>query len=49
MDELFDTMVEKAKDSFPDLKIFEIVNELSSREKSFSTRLSLDLAIPHAY
>ncbi|MBT6727817.1 MAG: PTS sugar transporter subunit IIA [Deltaproteobacteria bacterium] len=49
MDELFDTMVEKAKDSFPDLKIFEIANELSSREKSFSTRLSLDLAIPHAY
>ena len=49
LEELFDTMVENAKDRFPDLDVSEIVTELLSREKSFSTRLSHNVAIPHAY
>ncbi len=49
LEELFDTMVEKAKDRFPDLDVSEIVTQLLSREKSFSTRLSHNVAIPHAY
>ena len=47
--ELFDTMVEKAKDHLPDLKVSEIVKELLSWEKSFSTRLNHNVAIQHAY
>ena len=47
--ELFDTMVEKAKNRFPDIDVPKIVTQLLSREKSFSTRLSHNVAIPHAY
>ena len=42
-------MLEKAKNCFPDLEVSEIVKQLLSREKSFSTRLSQDVATPHAY
>ena len=49
LEELFDTMVEKAKDRFLDLDFSEIVTQLLSREKSFSTGLSHNVAIPHAY
>ena len=47
--ELFDTMVEKAKNRFPDIDVPKIVTQLLSREKSFSTRLSHNVAIPYAY
>ena len=42
-------MVENAKDRLPDLDVPEIVTQLLSREKSFSTRLSHNVSIPHAY
>ena len=47
--ELFDTMVKKAKNRFPDIDVPKIVTQLLSREKSFSTRLSHNVAIPYAY
>ena len=49
LEELFDTMVEKAKDRFPNLDVSKIVTQLLSQKKSFSTRLSHNVAIPHAY
>ena len=42
-------MVEKAKNRFPDIDVPKIVTQLLSREKSFSTRLSHNVAIPYAY
>jgi NhaP-type Na+/H+ or K+/H+ antiporter/mannitol/fructose-specific phosphotransferase system IIA component (Ntr-type) len=47
--QLFTTMVENARERFPQLSLGPLVEELLQREKAYPTRLSHDVAVPHAH
>lgn len=49
LSELFEAMVERAKERFPRLVRPQLVDELLQREQSFPTQLSHDVVVPHAY